>query len=444
MPQRKRRPVVAKMRARTERSRGPVGPVRHRPGRRKRTPSRARSIRLTYLKASRAHQAVAMARYALVNRVITRDEHEGEFEAIARVCREENEKAKDRDDGTEGARLAETTLRRWVAWFRAHKFDGLVPQYRSDRGARRVQRTKKQKTVPSRADIDHVIEALVCSKRGAKVVFKHLRKRWPAVTWKRKSVERWVREWKAAHPHLVELAHEGEGRFLNRKTLHLGWAPVAPLELSVLDSTQLDLYIAVEDLKTKKLVEHRPWVSLMLDVGSRAVLTFEVTLGRPSAGSVRSLLRRAWCAGENWPGLPTVAVPQRFRVDAGPEHHGAFSEALAALGLAEKLVPGPPEKQAHIERAIGSVLSQRAVEDLIGHSKVDRPAHQTDTSGREHARGTPAAQRENRRIERDIRDLLTLDELLGRLIAVCIEHNATVHRGLEKQAYNQRAAARAA
>jgi hypothetical protein len=323
--------------------------------------------------------------------------------------------------------------------FRTHQLDGLVPQYRSDAGVRRALASAESGKALEPAEVERVIRAVVCGKGGAAVVRRLLKSRYPHLTWAPKTIERWVREFKAKNPHLVYFATEGEGRFIDKFKVHLGWSPVRPLQLMMLDSTQLDLEIQVENV-AGRVETPRPWVALMMDVGTRAVISFVVTLTKPTPATMLTLLRRAWCVGENWPGLPWVPLPSRLKVDAGSEHRGEFAEALQALGLHERLVPGQPEKQSFIERTIQSVLTTSAVWGQIGHTAVDRVPGETDTSTREHARGKRAADREACKRERPREDLLTLDELHELLTATCIEHNNRQHRGLKQDAYNRRAA----
>lgn len=390
-----------------------------------------RTIRVTFVAATQAQRDIALARSALVNGVLTASEYETEYQAIKRICKDER--------GPDGEALTESKLRRWVKDFRTHQLDGLVPQYRSDAGVRRVLANVEPGKELEPGDVERVIRAVVCGKGGAAVVRRLLKNRYPHVTWAPKTIERWVREFKAQNPHLVYFATEGEGQFISKFKIHLGWSLVRPLELMMLDSTQLDLEIQVKEV-TGRVGTLRPWVALMMDVGTRAVITFVVTLSRPTPATMLTLLRRAWCVGENWTGLPWVPLPSRLKVDAGSEHRGEFAEALQALGLHERLVPGPPEKQSFIERTIQSVLTTSAVWGQLGHTAVDRTAGATDTSTREHARGKRAANREACKRERPHEDLLTLDELLELLTTTCVDHNNRLHRGLEQDAYNRRAA----
>jgi hypothetical protein len=297
---------------------------------------------------------------------------------------------------------------------------------------------------PAPSEVEELIRDVVCSRRTARTVVRELRKEWPSLEVSRKTVERWVREWRRENLHLVAFAAEGEGRWIDRYEMTLGCSPVDALAVAMLDSTTFDLCIQVEEVGKPGIKVVRPYVSLYLDVGSRAAVAFEVTIRRPTPATMTSLLWRAWGHGANRPGMPTVPIPQKVIVDAGSEHHGEFQRALEALGLGSGLVKGQPEGHAHVERAIRTIFAEDAVLGQLGHTETDRVANATDTSTREHARGRRAAAREQRRVERDPRDLMTLDELMDHIHRVCLEYNARLHRGIQQDERNRRAAAKAA
>ena len=382
--------------------------------------------------------ATAVSRLPLVQKVLNRPSWQSMNAAVTEV--RESLRAET------GEEIAHSTLRDWVAAYKRYGADGLVRQHRSDLGIRHALAAMPKRRGLSEEAVNKMMRDSLCKSKGsASVLWKDLQKRWPHARFARKTVYRWAQAWKRENAHLFLMASEGEGRFHDGAAFYLGWGPVAPLSLSALDSTQLDRRVRFYDPE-----EHtqyrviRPWVTLMMDVGSRAGITFEVTIKRPTAGTVLSLLRRAWCEGENWAGLPNVPVPQHFRVDAGGEHKGVFQKALKTYGLDKRVVAGRPERQPHIERAIQTVFGQHAVRGQFGHTEVDRVAGPTDTSTREHARGKQSAQREPRRTERDPVDLITLDELMLQLRDVVIAYNATKHGGLVQQARDVDAARRAA
>lgn len=381
--------------------------------------------------APEAHQWIALAKKALVEEVLRRRRTLGLNGAINVVCA--------KFVGPDGEHVSPTSLRRWVEQYEAHGLAGLLRQQRTDRGLRRSLNALAARHRLNADALERFLHNTLVTGRGsAAVLFEALTETWPRVRWNQKSVQRWARLWKAENPHLLKMVQDGEGRFIDHCALYLGWSEIAPLSWALLDSTQLDMRVILPPGHPEEGKVVRPWVSLMIDLGSRAAVTFEITLTPPTPATMKSLLRRAWCAGENWQGLPTVPLPQHVRVDAGSEHKGEFQEALAAFALDKRVPKGMPERQSHIERAVKSVFGD-AVRGRPGWTAAERVADPTDTSTREHARGRNA-EREARRNETPKGNLLTLTECTERIRQIVLRYNAQLHSGLAQE-YRDRVAA---
>jgi putative transposase len=136
------------------------------------------------------------------------------------------------------------------------------------------------------------------------------------------------------------------------------------LELVQIDHTLADVMIV--DSKYRRSIG-RPWLSLAIDVASRAVTGFHVGLEAPSALAVALCIEHA--------SLPKVrsATPSKteapwdmfgiartIHVDNGPEFHGeALTRGCAEYGI--QLVHRPvarPRFGAHIERLIGTMMGR--------------------------------------------------------------------------------------
>jgi putative transposase len=137
-----------------------------------------------------------------------------------------------------------------------------------------------------------------------------------------------------------------------------------PLELVQIDHTLVDV-IVVDDLDRKSI--GRPWLSLAIDIATRAVTGFFLSLRAPSTTSAamtinRAVLRKeAYLAGQqvdaNWPvyGLPRVLHldnAKEFRARAlvrGCEQHG--------IEIVHR-PPKTPRYGGHIERLIGTLMGE--------------------------------------------------------------------------------------
>jgi len=136
-----------------------------------------------------------------------------------------------------------------------------------------------------------------------------------------------------------------------------------PMDLVQIDHTLMD--IEVVDHEQRRSIG-RPWITLAIDVASRAVIGFSVSLEAPSALSVSLVLSHAvlpkdrWLADRELHNLdwPMGGLPRRIHVDNGKEFH---SEALLrgcqeyAITL-EHRPPRQPHFGGHIERLIGTMM----------------------------------------------------------------------------------------
>lgn len=175
--------------------------------------------------------------------------------------------------GPGGGVVTPTSLRRWVEQFEAHGLSGLVRQQRTDRGLRRALLSIPSRYGATPDAVEQVIgETLLTARGRAAAVYEALSETWPKARWNRKTVQRWVRLWKAENAHLLRRATDGEGRFIDKSTLYLGWGEIAPLAWALLDSTQLDQRVLFPAGHPREGEDVRPWVSLMLDLGSRAAI----------------------------------------------------------------------------------------------------------------------------------------------------------------------------
>jgi putative transposase len=136
-----------------------------------------------------------------------------------------------------------------------------------------------------------------------------------------------------------------------------------PMDLVQIDHTLADVVVVDRE---HRLPIGKPWLTLAVDIASRAVVGFSISLENPSALSVSLVLSHAvlpkisWLADRELQNLdwPTSGVPRSIHVDNAKEFH---SEALVR-GCQEYsiVLEHRPRRQphlgGHIERLIGTMM----------------------------------------------------------------------------------------
>ena len=157
-----------------------------------------------------------------------------------------------------------------------------------------------------------------------------------------------------------------------------------PLDLLQIDHTYLDVVIVDE---RDRLPIGRPWLTLVIDVASRVVAGFTVSLEPPSTVSVALALTHAVLPKETWLAdrnvdvtWPVAGIPEYIHVDNAREFESdALRRGAHEYGL--ELIHRPvarPSYGGHIERLIGTMMG--AVHLLPGttfsnvQAKADYPS----------------------------------------------------------------------
>ena len=136
-----------------------------------------------------------------------------------------------------------------------------------------------------------------------------------------------------------------------------------PLEIVQIDHTKVDVVVVDED--NRKALPGRPYLTLAIDVFSRMVTGFELSMSEPSRLSNGLCMLRAtfdktaWLAEhgviEEW---PVVGLPERIGVDNGADFKSAaFRRACENEGVrVEFRPPGKARYGGHIERLMGTMM----------------------------------------------------------------------------------------
>ncbi|MBX4963355.1 Mu transposase C-terminal domain-containing protein [Rhizobium binae] len=187
------------------------------------------------------------------------------------------------------------------------------------------------------------------------------------------------------------------------------------LQVVQIDHTLVDLFI-VDAVSRQPL--QRPWLTMAIDVASRVVTGFYLSLESPSSTSVALAIQHLVLPKDSWlasRGIeaewPVFGLPDVIHLDNGREFHGkALVRGAAEHGIDLQYRPvARPHYGGHIERLIGTMMG--AVHLLPGSTSSDIGS-----------RGDYDAQRHA---------VMTLDELEQWLaLQIVGRYHADVHRAL--------------
>jgi putative transposase len=137
-----------------------------------------------------------------------------------------------------------------------------------------------------------------------------------------------------------------------------------PLQIVQVDHTKADVFVVDEETR---LPIGRPWLTLAMDVCSRMVTGFYLTMEAPSRLSTSLCLlhsvfdKSPWLRerkiGEPW---PVAGLPETLHVDNGADFRSrAFKRGCEDAGIAiEWRPPAEPRFGGHIERLIGTQMGK--------------------------------------------------------------------------------------
>ncbi|MGH6643735.1 MAG: Mu transposase C-terminal domain-containing protein, partial [Bradyrhizobium sp.] len=137
-----------------------------------------------------------------------------------------------------------------------------------------------------------------------------------------------------------------------------------PLSLIQIDHTLVD--VIVVDSETRAPIQ-RPWLTLAIDVCTRCVAGFHLSLEPPSATSVALCLTHAALSKENWlaergidAAWPVRGIPERLHLDNAKEFRSeALKRGCEQYGIAIDYRPvRTPHYGGHIERLIGTMMGK--------------------------------------------------------------------------------------
>ncbi len=243
------------------------------------------------------------------------------------------------------------------------------------------------------------------------------------------SVYRALKAYEQREPLLVALARMGPTWFRDHceEALSHGIFP-GGLRLTI-DSTVADVWVKV--WLNGEFRAYRPVLTVVEDVGSRALVTFNLSLYAIDSGICLGVLGRALNEDRNYPGLPSVGVPHEITMDKGAEHQGAFREALTLLGI--DVVPrkdNDPRGGAHVESLIGTITEEVFKNVPNAYSACERPFNAYARSDRDVKRNLASLKYDAYKREVPIEALPTLQDVEAAIWGWATLYNERPHVSL--------------
>ena len=192
---------------------------------------------------------------------------------------------------------------------------------------------------------------------------------------------------------------------------------VKPLDVVQIDHTLADVIVVDEE---NRLPIGRPWLTLAVDVATRVIVGFYVSLEAPSSTSVALCIAQAVLPKEQWLRQrelncvwPVWGLPKAVHADNGAD----FTAAALRRGCDEhgiKLILRPianPHYGGHIERLIGTIMGRvHLLPGSTGSNPQDKGQYPAEAQAR-----------------------LTMAELEQWLaLEICEQYHRRIHKGIRK------------
>lgn len=215
------------------------------------------------------------------------------------------------------------------------------------------------------AAVTHAIQQTYCRRERPTVtaVHDHVRllcreRNLQAPSWKAVKVRIDQADWQK-----LTKAREGARAARQRFSAAVGeYSAEHAMEIVQIDHTLVDLFVV--DVLNRQPVQ-RPWLTLAIDIASRMVAGFYLSLEHPSSTSVALAIRHIvlpktpWLAEQNVIGdWPVYGLPTTIHLDNAREFRGralAWGAAEHGINLIHRPV-ARPHYGGHIERLIGTMM----------------------------------------------------------------------------------------
>ena len=355
----------------------------------------------------------AVEKYGFIQRFVVEGFPRGKLEAYARLHAEARGLGE-----TDVPRY--TTLNGWAHRYHLFGMLGLVDQPRRDAG---VSRTVTGAALTA-------AELGVALGNGPTGVLALMSDLVDGDLPKVDSVRRVLRRLERENPLLAAMAKGGPTAFRDLTELTTTFLAVLGGVRVSIDSTVLDRWIKVPN-GDGGWEAMRPVLTVIEDVGSRLLVTFNLSLYPIDSGICAAVLGRAIDARQNYPGLMSVGVPYEIALDKGSEHQGQFCDVLNRLQI--EVVPrnnDSPRGGAHVERLIGTITTEVCA-NRLGFSKAERIIDPYAPSDRDTKRNLAQLKYEPYRLDIPVGALVTLSDLEAEILGWATLYNARPHPALE-------------
>lgn len=265
------------------------------------------------------------------------------------------------EDGVSQTQIAQThglslrTIQRWMQAYRTRGLVGLAKAERSDQGKRRGMPTTLVQLIEGLA--------LQTPKRSAAAIQRQVSTIAVEQGWTSPSYSRVYDIIRHLDPALVTLAHEGAKAYAETFDLVYRREASHANAMWQADHTLLPIWLLDEHSKPAK-----PWLTIILDDFSRAVVGYFLGFQRATAWQTALTLHQAIWRKEQ-PQWHICGIPSTFYTDNGSDFISKHMEQVAADIKMELIfsLPGAPRGRGKIERFFGTV-KQMLIPELPGYA----------------------------------------------------------------------------
>lgn len=317
-----------------------------------------------------------------------------------------------------------STLNTWSHQFAAYGLLGLVDKVRSDAGTSRTLTEEEAETVQTMVAAGETSPAAITNELADNCDPEKPPAKYGAV-------RRYARKVAKENPHLVALGNLTERAFRSLYQMALDHGVLPGGSALQVDTTVADQWVRVRDAsRSSGWRPVRPILTVVQDVGSRLLVTFNCSLKKIDSEIVRGTFLRAVNEEHNYPGLISTGLPQEVWLDRGPEHKGEFENTLKQLGVKVRMNEDP-EGRARLENLFDTINSE-VLQNRPGYSPTEQPLdpYVAEDGASGDSRNLRSLKYEPRRSNVPVEALDTLADFEHQLLAFATAYNDRPHPGL--------------